>query len=323
MICRSFILIFFAVMVIISSGCNREASETGFSGQSKGDPQTGGGAVIARVDGEIITLEAYQNSIADSSGSQKYRMNRQGMKQEMLTKMINDLLIQKEAVRRKLDQDEEIQKKIERYKNRIIKLKLFSEVAKERSAVDDEEIKAYYEKNKVRYKQSEKIKARQILIHLPPGSDEQKITSSRVKAEEIHKRAMAGENFAELAKNYSEGPAAKRGGDLGYFTRGRMIKEVDEVAFALSNIGDISDIIKSKYGYHIIKLEERQPAKELPLEAVKDRIVRQLKSKKRRDIEKSFVEELRQKAVIEINDEYLKEQSPSEVNGKPKKPALD
>jgi len=88
-----------------------------------------------------------------------------------------------------------------------------------------------------------------------------------------------------------------------------MIKEVDEVVFALTNIGDVSDIIKSKYGYHILKLEERQPAREMGLEEVKDRIVRQLKSKKRRDIEKSFMEELRQKASIEINDVYL--------NGKP------
>jgi len=306
---RSAVIIILAGLIVVSSGCKSETSDSGSAQNSQGVSSSDTGAVLAQVDGEIITVKAFNSSFTENAGSQKYRMNRPGLKEEKLNKMIDDILIEKEAVRRALDKDKEIQQKLERYKSRIIKLKLFSEVVKERSAISPEEIQAYYDKNKVRYTQSEKIKARQILIHLPPNADEEKSGAAKSKAEQILKQIQAGEDFAELAKKNSEGPAAKRGGDLGYFTRGRMIKEVDEVVFALTNIGDVSDIIKSKYGYHILKLEERQPAREMGLEEVKDRIVRQLKSKKRRDIEKSFMEELRQKASIEINDVYL--------NGKP------
>lgn len=266
------------------------------------------GPVLAKVGGEVITVAEFESELSSLPEYTQKRMNTVEEKRKHLEKMIDERLLLQEAGKRKLDQDEEIRAKVDRYRNRLITEKLFREIAEERSKVADGEIQAYYEENKDRFRQKERIRARQIVILLPPNADPEKEAQAERKAQEALNRLKAGEDFAKVAKEYSEGPAAGRGGDLGFFSRGRMVPEFEEVAFSLKDVGDRSDLVRTKFGFHIIELTGRQPAQELSLEDVKDRIVRQLESARRREVRQSLAEELRGQANVEIQEVYFQEE---------------
>jgi peptidyl-prolyl cis-trans isomerase C len=270
------------------------------------------GPVLVKVGTEIITVDEFERELASLPEYTQKRMTTAEQKKKHLDKMIDEILLLQEAEKRKLDQDEEILGKVERYRRRLITERLYREVASERSQVGDEEIQAYYQTHKDRFRQKERIRARQILILLPPNSGPEKEQAAKKKAEEALARVEAGEDFAAVAKQYSEGPAASRGGDLGYFSRGRMVPGFEEVAFSLKEVGETSDLVRTKFGFHIIELTGRQPAQELAMEDVKDRIVRQLESAKRREIRQSLAEELREQVRVEIREDYFGTETPSE-----------
>lgn len=144
--------------------------------------------------------------------------------------------------------------------------------------IDDSKIDQYYLDNISTYKTSEKRKARHILFKTGANDPVEKIQEKSDKAEEILQLARAGGDFADLAKKYSEGPSASSGGDLGFFTRGQMVPAFDEAVFGLEE-GEISDVIKTQFGYHIILLEEKQPAVTKPLSDVRTDIVKSIQSK--------------------------------------------
>lgn len=123
---------------------------------------------------------------------------------------------------------------------------------------------AEYKGNPKRFEKPEEVRIRHILI-------EGKKPDARKLAETILEKAKApGADFAELAKQHSDDPGSKdKGGDLGFTIRGRMVKPVDDAAFGLGKPGDISDIVESKFGFHIIRLEERRAAVPVPFEDVK------------------------------------------------------
>jgi parvulin-like peptidyl-prolyl isomerase len=184
-------------------------------------------------------------------------------------------------------------------------------VSQESVKIDDAEVQKYYDENKNQYVQKERIRASQILILVPPNAEPGKDAEARAKADEVLKKARSGEDFSELAKQTSEGPTAVRGGDLGYFQRGRMVPEFEEVAFSLQKAGDISNVVKTKFGYHIVKLTDKQPEKLLGLDEVKERIVRQLESKNRREIRQTLDQDLQNKAAVVITESYFQEEDPS------------
>ena len=150
-------------------------------------------------------------------------------------------------------------------------------------APDEAAIQAFYDANKERFTTSEQVRARHILLLAPagaaPGSDAEKQNqAAEQKIKDLHKRLLAGEDFAELAKEYSEDVvSAQNGGELGWFGHGQMVPEFDAAAFALKP-GEISEPIKTVYGYHIVQLEERQDAAPQPFETVREEIRQQLGS---------------------------------------------
>ncbi len=122
--------------------------------------------------------------------------------------------------------------------------------------IDKEGVEIYYAENQDEFKEPEKIEARHILFKIPDDADEAAVEEIRKKAMEIYEKAKLGENFAELAKNHSEGPSAASGGYLGPFARGAMVKPFEEAAFAMQP-GDISEPVQTRFGWHIIKVDQR------------------------------------------------------------------
>jgi len=117
--------------------------------------------------------------------------------------------------------------------------------------------------------------------------------------EDVLARAKKGEDFAELAKKYSEDPGSKnKGGIYEDFTRGRMVKPFEDAAFGVP-VGEISDIVETRYGYHILKVINRKKETR-PLEEVRDQLVKKLESTKKRDAYQNFVEKLKTDNGFEI-----------------------
>ena len=150
-------------------------------------------------------------------------------------------------------------------------------------AMPDEDLETFYRQNFSRYSIPEQRRARHILIKTSEEDSADVLSEKRNRAEQVLELARSGEDFAELAKQYSEGPSAPRGGDLGAFTRGRMVKPFDEAVFSL-NEGEISDIVQTQFGFHIIKLEKIEPAYTRTFDEVRDEIAAQLQVQNQRQL---------------------------------------
>ena len=166
--------------------------------------------------------------------------------------------------------------------------------------VSPEEVKAFYQEHKDDYAQEEEVHARHILIKVAPGASPEDDGKAKDRAKAVLARAKKGEDFAALAKETSEGPSGARGGDLGYFGRGKMVKPFEEAAFKLK-VGEVSDPVRSSFGYHIILVEGRREAKRPSYEEVKDRVRDDLVREKAAAGTREYIEGLRAKAKITIN----------------------
>lgn len=145
--------------------------------------------------------------------------------------------------------------------------------------VTDEEISAYYNANSESLKQKEEVNARHILVLVKESDSDEVKAEAKKKIERILKEAKAGKDFAALAKKYSEGPSGPSGGELGWFGRNAMVPEFEEVAFATDK-GEVSDIVTTQFGYHIIKVEDRKEAKVMDLANVKEELKQKIAQEK-------------------------------------------
>jgi peptidyl-prolyl cis-trans isomerase C len=127
--------------------------------------------------------------------------------------------------------------------------------------------------------------------------DDQK-AAARKKIESVQQKVKKGEDFATLAKTYSEGPSGPRGGDLGYFKRGQMVKPFEEAAFRLKP-NETSEIVETQFGYHLIKVNDKKPAKTMTYAEVKDRLNEHLKKQKSDSEANAYIKTLRKDAKIE------------------------
>jgi peptidyl-prolyl cis-trans isomerase C len=164
--------------------------------------------------------------------------------------------------------------------------------------VPEKEVKAFYVSQPDSFKEPEQVRARHILIKVDPGTDESKKAEARKKLKGIHNRLKKGEDFEALAKEFSEGPSGARGGDLGYFSRGQMVKPFEEVAFGLSP-GKMSNIVETQFGYHLIKVVDKKPEGIVSFEEVKDRLIQYLKQQKVQEQVTLKIEKLKEKAKVE------------------------
>ena len=159
----------------------------------------------------------------------------------------------------------------------------FPSTQRKKPAVSDEEVEAYYRQTFNRYSSPEQRSARHILFKTAEGESEEMLSEKYQRTEEVLDMARSGEDFAELAKQFSEGPTGPKGGDLGTFSRGRMVKPFEDAVFALSE-GEISDVVETQFGFHIIKLEKIEPARIKSLDEVKGSIIATLQKQKSNDL---------------------------------------
>lgn len=166
----------------------------------------------------------------------------------------------------------------------------------------EEDAKAYYEKNKAGYETPEQVRASHILIKpapTDPNSDPNEAKAvAKAKAEDLLKQIKEGADFAALAKTNSSCPSAQKGGDLDFFGKGQMVPEFDKAAFELE-IGKVSEVVETQFGFHIIKLTDKKEATTTSFEEAKDAIMAEQAQRKLRDLAVQYVEKLKTGAKID------------------------
>jgi peptidyl-prolyl cis-trans isomerase C len=168
--------------------------------------------------------------------------------------------------------------------------------------VTEEDAKKYYDENPDEFQLPERVRASHILLStrpLDPNADPNQVKAqARQKAEELLQKAKSGADFAALAEVNSQDPISKaQGGDLGLFPRGQMVKPFEDAAFALQ-VGEISDLVETQFGYHIIKVTERLDPMPIPFDDAKTTIIEELQQKRSVETAREYVDSLRQNAKI-------------------------
>ncbi|HHY47450.1 MAG TPA: foldase [Firmicutes bacterium] len=260
---------------------------------------------VAKVNNRSITWQSFYDNLVKQGGKQ------------VLTAMIREELIRQAAAKEgiqvsKADVDAEIADLEKQFgsaggldmvlaqygmsradlENQVRTNLMLEKLATKDVKVTEDELKKYYEEHKSDYREPEKIKARHILV-----PDEK-------QAKEILAKLNEGADFVQLAKEKSTDPGTKdKGGDLGYFTRGTMDPAFDKAAFSLK-VGETSGVVKSAYGYHIIRVEDRKPEKQLTLDEVRDKVERQVKRQKAKPSQEVLAE-ISSHSKVKINSKEL------------------
>jgi parvulin-like peptidyl-prolyl isomerase len=165
--------------------------------------------------------------------------------------------------------------------------------------VSDEDIAGFYELNARLFKRDEQLRARHILVAVPPNASAEAREEARRKIEGLATRVRAGESFDELARWHSDDPTRQWGGELDAFGRGAMPRPFEEAAFALKP-GEVSAPVATPKGWHLIKLEERLAASTVPLEAARERIRGHLRTTRGKEAIEREVEQLRALGKVEV-----------------------
>jgi peptidyl-prolyl cis-trans isomerase C len=179
--------------------------------------------------------------------------------------------------------------------------KLMENLWAEKVKVSDEDVKGYYDGHPKEFEVPEQVRASHILVSTEPkdpNADPNQVkVAAKAKIEKLLKQVKDGGDFAAIAKDNSDCPSAAKGGDLGTFPRGKMVPPFDAAAFALK-VGDVSDIVETQFGYHIIKVTERKDASVTPFEEAKAGITERLSAEKRNAATKQYIQGLKDKAKI-------------------------
>lgn len=177
--------------------------------------------------------------------------------------------------------------------------KVLKQEVEDKATLSEGDMKKYYEENRKRFVAPEEVRLREIFIRVPSTVTAEEKKEIRKKTEEIHKRAVAGEDFSKLAMEFSEDKYKDGGGDTGYLHLNMLEAEVGNEIGGLKPDG-ISGIIESIYGCYIFKLEDKQPERQLSYEEIKERLMKELPGEKLKDVKEAFVSGLKVKAKIEI-----------------------
>jgi peptidyl-prolyl cis-trans isomerase C len=166
--------------------------------------------------------------------------------------------------------------------------------------VSDADTKTFYDQNKARFRQEDSVHASHILIRVEEQADVATRAKAKTQADDLLKQLKKGAAFADLAKKYSQDPgSAPNGGDLGFFNRGQMVPAFDQAAFALQP-GQTSAVVVTPFGYHIIRVSEAKPGRDLGYDEVKAQIEDHLKQQIRDQKSQEFVDQLKAKGKVQI-----------------------
>ena len=241
--------------------------------------------IVAKVNGKEINQQDVFKFLNEIDPQVAQQFNTPEGVQKIIEELINQEIIYLDAKENKIDEDQEYKDLLEESKKALLKSYALNKLI---STVDpnEEELKKYYEDHKEHFKKAEARVASHILVE-----DEE-------KADEIFKEIEEGLSFEEAASKYSTCPSKDNGGSLGEFGRGQLVPEFENYAFSM-DIGGISKPVKTEFGYHIIRLEDKIEEEEKSFEEVKEEVRTQFTRLEQQDIYLEKIEELEKKYDVE------------------------
>jgi len=266
---------------------------------------------LVRVNDVSISYEEFRQISERQPLEGKMKMLTEKAEREFLESFVvpREVLYQ-EAKREGLDKDKEIQGKVEDFRRQLLTDALVEEALKGKTEVSDQEIGKYYKESPDRFTEPREVKVRHIVV------------SSELILREVLARLAQGERFETLAQTYNIDRSGGDGGNLGYIRRGQLdprFTQFEEAAFSLKNKEDVSEVVKTPYGFHIIQLEDKRGTALRPLDQVKEKIRFYLQTKKKQDVYLAYVRNLKSKAKVTINEElWVKEHEREEKERKEK-----
>lgn len=294
--------------------------------------------IIAVVNYDVITLaefnkafEPYLKNIEDNYKGNDIEAIINQSKGAFLNRLVENLLIEQEAkkagrgiavtdeevmnvikdtIAKKKSNMEEFKKNLasegtsfesmkKDVKSQMMRMRLLRREIKSKVMVSDEEIGEYYNKNRQDYEGKEAIRLKQIFLAVPAKTDKKTKAKIKEEAAQLRKRVLAGEPFELLAAKYSQGPGAAQGGDIGFIEKGTIIVAVESVAFSLP-MEQVSEVIESNIGFHIIKVVDKRGAGLKPIAAVREEIKAKLEDEKLEKKYEEWITSVRKKSFIEI-----------------------
>lgn len=242
--------------------------------------------ILARVNGKEITQEMLDRIMQGLSPQQSAQMNNEDGMKRLLDEVVSGELLYFDAVDKEMDKEKNFIELLEDAKRSLLQRYAVESIISGVSA-DDEEAQTFYESNPAQFEKASEVAARHILL-----DDEDKIKEIKVEIE-------GGMDFSEAATKYSSCPSKEAGGSLGSFSKGKMVPEFEEAAFNLE-IGQLSDPIKTQFGYHLIMVDSKTDGGTMSFEEVKDGIKQNLLNQKQFEAYNGKVNELKAKYTVEI-----------------------
>jgi peptidyl-prolyl cis-trans isomerase C len=290
--------------------------------------------VVATVEGQDIKKEELEQALVAALGRQGIPADQMpaNQKAQGYKMLLNDLITEKLVTKRAASievKDEDINAQFEQLRSRFPTPEAFQEQltksgqtvekiradirsylrqqnwvqdqVKDAPKATDADAEEFYTKNPDQFKKPEQVRASHILISVPADANEEQIGEKKKAAEAVASRVKGGEAFDKLASELSEDPSAKQNaGDLNFFSREQMVPEFSEAAFGMKK-GDISDPVKSQFGFHIIQVTDRKEAETMTLDSVKPRLLAFLSQRMRDSQVEKMIKELREKADVKVN----------------------
>ncbi|WP_455200228.1 peptidylprolyl isomerase [Kaarinaea lacus] len=290
---------------------------------------------VASVNGAAISSDKFERNFEEfmrdnniNIGSIRYPKRLKEYKKELLDMLINAELVWQEANKMEIKaSDAEVQQvmtdvrsqfktqddfvktlqgegyTLESYNEHIFRMvvsrKYLDQLGMAANEINDEAIHDFYVNNPDKFHMPDMAHARHILLKTSSAMSGTEKQAVRVKLEDIQQRLKKGEEFAELAKQFSEDSSASRGGDLGYFPKGVMVGPFEDTVFALK-AGEMSDIVETQFGFHIVEVLEQRPAGAVPELQAKDQIRAYLLQQSKRNVVNEEIQRLRAQSKIEI-----------------------
>ncbi len=248
--------------------------------------------VVAKIGNQTVTesdLKEISNAVPE-----KFRhlyLTPEGRK-KTLDYVVNIYVLAAEAERLGMDKKPETDKLLQFTRRDLLARLYLDQMSKDLPAPTDAEANAFYEANKAQYATPESVHLHHILV------------SSEKEAKDAMDKLKKGEKFEDLASQISICPSKLKGGNLEWLPKGSLVPEIEEVAFSMKN-GQITGPVKSKFGYHVLLLEDKRPAQENSFDQVKEYILEQLRFQKQQDHYEKISNDLRKKMQVQINDQNL------------------